>query len=370
MPTVDIVVENKVDRTVRVRQLEALFDVPSQEKTTIKWNGELPLDEKEWSCGLIVGPSGSGKSTILRHVFGEPKRLRWKSGAVIDDFSQAFNMEQITSACSAVGFNTIPSWMRPYSVLSTGEKFRLELARRLLETEGLITIDEFTSVVDRQVAKIGAHAVQKYARRNKKQFVAATCHYDVIDWLQPDWILEPATMSFKWRCLQRRPAIDVEIARISYHAWGIFAPFHYMSANLHRAARCFGLWANGILAAFAGILYRPHQTAKNIYGVSRVVTLPDWQGLGLAFILCDTIASAYKAIGKRVHHYPAHPSFIRAMDRSKAWRLVKRPGRYLECTRGRLSSGKLSFGGRPNATFAYCGAAMADADEARRFIAA
>jgi hypothetical protein len=115
---------------------------------------------------------------------------------VIDDFAGTLSMEQVSSACQAVGFNTIPAWLRPFYVLSNGERFRVELARRLLELSDPIVVDEFTSVVDRQVAQIGAHAVQKYVRRNKRKFVAVSCHYDIVDWLQPDWIFEPATMHF------------------------------------------------------------------------------------------------------------------------------------------------------------------------------
>jgi hypothetical protein len=65
-----------------------------------------------------------------------------------------------------------------------------------------LLVDEFSSVVDRQVAKIGAHAVQKWVRRNARQFVAVSCHYDIVDWLRPDWVLEPATMSFRWESLR------------------------------------------------------------------------------------------------------------------------------------------------------------------------
>jgi len=105
----------------------------------------------------------------------------------------------IANVCQAVGFNTIPSWLKPYHVLSNGEKFRVELAKRLIESDEMIIFDEFTSVVDRQVAKIASHAVQKYIRKNKKQFVAISCHYDVIDWLQPDWIYDTAHHTFQWR---------------------------------------------------------------------------------------------------------------------------------------------------------------------------
>ncbi len=365
MPTVDLVVQNDVERTIRVRQLEAMFDVPAEKKTTLRWRGELPLDARPWSVGLIVGPSGSGKSTIARSLWGEPSVLTWSGRAVVDDFAETLSMEEIAGVCQAVGFNTIPAWMRPYGALSTGERFRVEIARRMLEAEGLIVLDEFTSVVDRQVAKIGAHAVQKYVRKRGLRLVAVTCHYDVLDWLQPDWVLEPATMSFQWRELQRRPSVAVEIARIPSVAWRLFAPFHYMSAELNRAAKCFGLWADGTLAAFAAILFRPHPKVRDIYGVSRVVTLPDWQGLGLAFVLVDTIASAYVALGRRFHHYPAHPSFVRALDRSKSWALMKRPGTY---SRRAGNSSTARMGGRPCAVFRYCGPAM-DAAEARRLVA-
>jgi ABC-type ATPase with predicted acetyltransferase domain len=76
------------------------------------------------------------------------------------------------------------------------------LARALLEGGDQIVIDEFTGVVDRQVAKIGSDAVQKFIRKRGKKFVAVTCHYDVIEWLRPEWMLEPATMTFQWRSVQ------------------------------------------------------------------------------------------------------------------------------------------------------------------------
>jgi ABC-type ATPase with predicted acetyltransferase domain len=46
-------------------------------------------------------------------------------------------------------------------------------------------VDEFTSVVDRQVAQIGSHAVPKLVRREERKPMVATCHYDVLDSLQP-----------------------------------------------------------------------------------------------------------------------------------------------------------------------------------------
>jgi len=358
MPAFDFIVETEISRSSRARQLEAMFDVPAAEKCQIKFAGELPIEDKDWNIGLIVGPSGSGKSTILNQVFGQSDQLQWNGKAVIDDFDSSLSMQEISDACQAVGFNTIPAWLRPFAVLSNGEKFRAEMARRLLETNDVILMDEFTSVVDRQIAQIGAHAVQKHVRRSQKRFVAASCHYDVINWLQPDWIFEPATMRFHWRLLQRRPKLDASISRVNFSAWQLFAPYHYLTADLHRAARCFALFVNGRIASFAGLLHRPHPKVDDVQGVSRLVTLPDWQGLGLAMILVDHLGAAYKAIGKRLHTYPAHPSLIRAFDKSQNWKLIKRPGRFSKPD-GKTSTikGKNS-NSRPCAVFCYEGAAI------------
>jgi hypothetical protein len=99
------------------------------------------------------------------------------------------------------------------------------------------------------------------------------------------------------------------------------------------------------------------------------VTLPDWQGLGLAFVLNDTLSAAYKAVGYRMNMYPAHPPYIRSFDRSPNWTMRKRPGKYAALSSGSdkdVSAG--NFGGRPNATFEYVGPAWADREAALELI--
>jgi ABC-type lipoprotein export system ATPase subunit len=365
-------------------QLEGMFDVPAREKLRQSWNGDVPFDAQPWNVGLIVGPSGAGKSVLARHLFGEPRRVQWTAASLIDDFDRKLSIQEITETCSAVGFNTIPAWMKSYGVLSVGEKFRADLARHLLGDGDPIVIDEFTSVIDRQVAKIGSHAVQKLVRARNRRLVAATCHYDVIDWLQPDWVFEPATMTFQWRAVQRRPQIAVEIARVDRSAWRLFAPFHYMSADLLSAAECFVLFVDDYPAVFCGVRHQPHQNARNIKSVSRVVTLPDFQGLGLAFVLLETLGGAYKARYCRFRNYPAHLAFVRAHDRSPNWLLQQKPATFggltgrtstlnkvLRGERGvggktrmtplHLGGGRWAQGSRPCAVFEYVGPSRPEA---------
>lgn len=315
-------IESEVELSTRAKQVCGMFDVPVNKKNQLHWAINAPIEDKPWSIGLIVGPSGSGKSTIGKYLYPDfiEKKLEWKGSCVIDDFDKRFSLEEITNACSSVGFNTIPAWLRPYSVLSNGEKFRVEMARRILEDQDVIVVDEFTSVVDRQVAKIGSHSIQKYIRAKNKKFIALSCHYDVIDWLQPDWIIDPAEQKFYWRSLRQRPKIKCEIRRVKYKYWKMFSKYHYMSSNLNKSARCFGLFINNQICVFAGIIHRPHPKTGGWKAVSRVVTLPDWQGLGLAFVLLDTIGSAYTSLGYKFRNYPAHPSFIKSHKKSKVWK--------------------------------------------------
>lgn len=367
MARVDLVVESKVSRSSRARQLEGMFDVPASERSRVEWHGDVAIDAADWQVGLVVGPSGSGKSTVARELFGaavdwEPQ---WGKASVIDDFDRSLSIEEIAQACQAVGFNTIPAWLRPYKVLSNGERFRVELARRLLEQPDPIVVDEFTSVVDRQVAKIGSHAVQKYCRKHARRFVAASCHYDIVDWLQPDWILEPATMTLARRRLRRRPKLECTIRPVHHAAWSLFAPYHYLTAHLLRNARCYCLFVEDRPASFAGVIFRQNLGGKNIRGISRVVTLPDWQGLGLAFVLMDTLGGLYKACGYRLRMYPAHPALVRAADRSPVWRLCQRPDHFRnKSTHGTADyrDAKTRQGSRPNAVFEYCGPAHPDRD--------
>ena len=119
------------------------------------------------------------------------------------------------------------------------------------------------------------------------------------------------------------------------------------------------------------MVHRPNwkQKGQNLKGFIRTVTLPDWQGLGLNFILSNTIAVAYKVLGWRMWAYPAHPPWIRAVMQSKKWKLIKKP-QYTQKYRAEYGNRPLKCMktvSRPCAIFEYCGAAM-DRISAQRLI--
>jgi energy-coupling factor transporter ATP-binding protein EcfA2/GNAT superfamily N-acetyltransferase len=365
---ISVSVSSEIKPTARVRQLEGMFDCPVSERQEKTWTLDAPIEDFEWNIGMIVGPSGAGKSTVARSMFGDlvDREVVWSDGSVIDGFSKEHTMSEIADICRAVGFNTIPAWMRPFHVLSTGEKFRVELARRLIDNPKIVVVDEFTSVVDRQVAKIGSAAVAKFVRRNNRKFVAVGCHYDVIDWLQPDWVIEPHSETFTRRSVRRRPTFNVKVVRASYSEWARFAPFHYMNADLNRSARCFVGLVEEQPAVFCAMLHRPHAKVHDIWGLSRLVTLPDYQGLGVGPAVTDVIASAYKAVGRRFRTYPAHPALVRSFDKSPNWRLEKKPGIFSPKAGKTGSIG--DQGGRPCAVFEWVGSAMSDLKTAQHLV--
>jgi GNAT superfamily N-acetyltransferase len=338
----EIVVQCPVFDSFRVQQVAGMFDVPLAEKVTQRFTVELPdlTAEPAWRLGLIVGPSGSGKTTVARRLFGSRliERQSWpENRAVVDCFGDR-SIREITSLLTAVGFSSPPSWIKPYEVLSGGERFRCDLARGLAEcvptdpknstsTAGgvaaaeILAFDEFTSVVDRTVAKVGSAAVAKAIRGGKIacRFVAVTCHYDVTEWLAPDWVVDMSSCTFQRRCL-RRPPIQLDLFRCRNRVWRLFAKHHYLSGKLNPMARCYlALW-EGMPAAFCATL--PVIGRRRHWRISRIVTLPDYQGIGIGMRMAEAVGDLHRAEGHRFNVTASHPALIAHCRQSPLWRAI------------------------------------------------
>jgi len=377
MPTISTTVECQVPKSFRVEQIAGMFDLPPLEKSRETFSVEVPSLQEDWTIGAIVGPSGSGKSTMAAAAFGDHlyDHPPWPvDRAVIDGF-ECDSVKSITQTLTAVGFSSPPSWIKPYHVLSNGERFRCDLARALLSNSELVVFDEFTSVVDRTVAKIGSAAVAAAIRKGRiaRRFVAVTCHYDVIDWLEPDWVVDMSYRGLKRGRLRRcgqdlqanRPSITLEVVGCRNAAWRAFARHHYLSGDLSPFAKCYlALW-EGEPVAFCAVLH--HYGAKSrrdrqcgIRGrkrISRVVTLPDYQGMGMGARLVDAVCRHEQAAGHRMSITASHPAVIGYCTRSPHWKAVRvsKVGR----TRHRRVAGKQvkTSQGRMVASFEYVGGA-------------
>jgi GNAT superfamily N-acetyltransferase len=332
MPNAHVVNRISLRSSPRVLQVQSLFDVPPATESVHEWHARLPLEERAWGVGLIVGPSGAGKSSTARAIFPDTvvTGYDWSpDSAVVDAFPRELGVKDVISVLTAVGFSSPPSWLRPFCALSTGEQYRVTAARALAEaqaaTEPLVVLDEFTSVVDRQVAQVASHGIAQAARRARIQLVAVTCHYDVLDWLQPDWVYQPHLERFDWREVQPRPQLSLDIAAVPRSAWSLFRPHHYLSSKLLASATCFGAWLGPNLIGFASYMHFPHARVRDIKMAHRIVVLPEWQGLGIGGALDDWLGAHLADRGYRYRNVIAHPSLVRHCANSPRWKLCARP---------------------------------------------
>lgn len=431
MPRIRCVKSTEIVRTPRVQQLEGMFDVPPAAASERVWEVDLPLEERDWQIGLVVGPSGCGKSTLVRALFGEALvgGFDWPlDRSIVDAFPVGLGIREVVGLLSSVGFSSPPSWLLPFRVLSNGEQFRATLARALAERPDLAVIDEFTSVVDRTAAQIGSAALARTIRRSKRRLVAASCHYDVIEWLDPDWIYDPAAAHFRWRSLRGRPPIRLTVVRARREAWRMFQQHHYLSGDLHRAAQCFvalvgeqgsdasgretmlnsernaqqrtpspsmgegrdgGVFVNrhsptiptlshngerenlsgdgrwhGIRPAAFTAVLPAPDALGGYWREHRTVCLPDFQGVGIGHALSEFVASLYAATGKRYCSRTSHPAMIGHRARSPAWKMTRAPGFGHRQTGSCGAFNRSAALGRLTASFRYVGEPNRDAARA------
>lgn len=367
MPNFSHTVETKYNPTFRSENVAGMFDVPVESKMTKTWEIDMPIEDENWTVGMIVGPSGSGKTTIGKKVFPDARLFdgshhsHWPADkCLLDGFDKKLKVKEITGALSQVGFSSPPAWLLPFDKLSNGQKFRAEMARLILETgdDEIAMVDEFTSVVDRSVAKVCSSAVQKMVRRSGKQMVAISCHYDIAEWLEPDWIYFVDTGEFRRGSL-RRPEIKLNLQRVHHSAWQLFKGHHYLDANINKAAHCFVATIDDEPVAFAAALPFPHPTLKGMWKGHRTVVLPDYQGIGLGNAISEAVAQHYRDIGKRYSSVTSHPAMIGHRNRSSKWILTRSPGRVPPSGKNAVMK-KSSSAGRVTASFEYIGDEKSD----------
>ena len=273
-----------------------------------------PEFPKEFNIGIIVGSSGSGKSTIAKKLFGDEQIIQWdNTKSIASHFDSA---QSASNMFGAVGLNSIPTWLKPYNVLSTGEKFRADMARKL---KSYAVIDEFTSVVHRDVAKSCAVSISKYIKKNNiHNVVFCSCHDDIIEFLEPDWIYNTDTKQLI-RGSVRQSSFVISINGCTKEAWNLFKKYHYLSADLNKSSDCYIGQLNNRPIAFGAVICQPC-VLKHAYREHRIVVLPDFQGMGIGNKFSESIGQAYVNAGCRYISKTANPRMGIHRDNSSLWR--------------------------------------------------
>lgn len=313
----------------RAARVKSLFNCESGANFSL--DADLPVEDAGWKIGVIVGPSGSGKTSLGRALWPDvgiyDGDLGWPlDRPIIEAIAPAGMFDEVTGALSAVGLGSVPAWLRPYHALSNGEKFRAGLARVIAEKNQRVIIDEFTSVVDRQIAKVGAGAFGKAWRREGGQAVLLSCHYDILDWLEPDWVFDTRTGELKRGLLWRRPKFELEVFSTNGAYWPMFEPHHYLKIPRMIAAKYYVGFIDG--EAVAHLATSPKLDVGGMR-LGRMVVMPEWQGsgVGMAFLnevarLQFTAINPYFQRTKAAFIATSHPGLCRAMRKSAHWKQI------------------------------------------------
>lgn len=317
--------KNKIINDKYTEYVYEAFDIQNKEETVVK----IPINFAEcktfeWNIGVIYGGSGTGKTTLLKE-FGKLSSCKFDEQKPLISNFDWLEPKEATFLLSAMGLASVPTWLRPFNLLSNGEQYRAELAYKVASAKEneVILIDEFTSVVDRDVAKAMSNALQKYIRRNNKKIILASCHFDIMEWLLPDWTYSPLKGRVEKHDLARRsrPKIELQIFRCRYETWNIFKQYHYLTEDLSKSSKCFLTIWNDKPVAFNAVLPLPSGTLKNAFRMSRTVVLPDYQGLGLGGFISDYIAKLYVKDGKRFYAKTSNPALWNKREKTQNWRV-------------------------------------------------
>lgn len=338
-----------VEPTFHTHQVLGLFDLPPLQSQSETFRAAVPALDDDWRIGAIVGPSGSGKTTIAKAAYGEAALLSpsWEPNrAIIEQFDE-HSLLDAARILTSVGLGSAPLWLRPYSALSSGEQFRCNLAKRLLQRAPIIVCDEFAALLERNLARNIAISLEKRIRSGQwpTRLVAITTHDDILPWLAPDWTLDMSERALHWRRL-RRPELQFAVRRCDRSLWPRFAAHHYLSSSLPCPAWCYAAWEEDRPIAFcavAAVLGHP-----GLRRISRLVAAPQYQGLGVGGMLLDRVAQDQRDAGYRVHITTSHPGMVALLLRSRNWRFLGRRfrsdpprakgGAPLRTARGRLTA--------------------------------
>ncbi len=333
---VDVVNECPEATSYRAARIRSMFNAGPSNVVHVR--AELPLEDVEggWSIGVVVGPSGSGKTTIGRALwegaaYHQPGEGWPEDAPIIDAVAPDGDFDAATTALSQVGLGDVPAWLRPYRVLSMGERFRADLARIVASAgpDTRVVVDEFTSVVDRQIARVGAGASAKTWRRTGGQAVLLSCHYDILDWLEPDWVYDTSDQEFRITkgCLQR-PRLTVEVVETGWGYWPLFKPHHYLEAGPMPISKAYVGFVDDQPVVHLGMSSKNLNGRRPEYRACRMVVMPEWQGagVGMRFLnhLCQGNLDGQGHLGypATTQFHTSHPGLVQALRRDPRWRQV------------------------------------------------
>ena len=177
-------------------------------------------------------------------------------------------------------------------------------------------------MVDRTVAKAMSHCVSKHARRFNRKIILLACHYDIIEWLNPDWIIDCNKQEYTDRrsmvgAFERGDRLRFDIREVSRKTWPFFSKYHYLSERLPGGTIfCFGLFHGENQIGFQCFANYEIGRLKN-YHSNRTVIHPDYVGFGLGIKLINETSFEMVERGYKVKAKFTSTPVYKAMSKFK-----------------------------------------------------
>ena len=232
------------DRTVAVAEAFGM-GISESQRHVLYDNVQLEIGPRD--IVYLTGDSGSGKSVLLKAIIGDlnPGEAARLSEVEVDPDLPLIDtvgesVEEGLKLLSKVGLNDAFLFVRRYSQLSDGQKYRYRLAKLIESGAQWWVMDEFCATLDRETARIVAYNVQKLARSLGKAVVAATTHVDLLEDLAPSVHIHKrfgreVTVEYQPNVPRASCSLldEMTVEEGSYQDWKEIAGFHYRS---HRIA--------------------------------------------------------------------------------------------------------------------------------------
>jgi ABC-type transport system involved in cytochrome c biogenesis ATPase subunit len=269
----------------------------------------------------ITGDSGSGKSVLLRAIRADlgDEAVDLSEVAVEPDQplieTVGATVEEGLELLSKVGLNDAFLFLRTYSQLSDGQKYRYRIAKLIESGKQWWLMDEFAACLDRDTAKIIAFNLQKIARQQGKAVIAATTHNDLQEDLKPSvLVLKRFGEEIQTSYFPNEPAAECSLIREmkveegNTDDWQKLSCFHYRGHKFAVPRKIFRLVRGDELCGVIIYSYPPpacygrhvvlprmtiQEMNKQLSIINRVVIHPKYRTIGLgAKLIRETLPLA------------------------------------------------------------------------------
>ena len=214
----------RVPHTQNTRMVMDAFGIQS-ESPKVGVLGPMDIDASAGNIFFVAGTSGSGKSALLQALDTsgrQPSSTLLVSARGIKDyttgwikpvpadvplfeyFAEHYTPQRAFAALSHVGLSEAFVFLKPFPILSRGQRYRAMLADLLLRDSQVWLIDEFCSDLDPLTAAIVCQNLRKQVMRSRRIcFIAAANHGHFLHALRPTRVIvltagAPAnTMTYK-----------------------------------------------------------------------------------------------------------------------------------------------------------------------------